>query len=476
LAYLHANGVVHRDLKPTNVLLSWDGRPIILDFNLAEGREDALRRGAGTLYYMAPEQIEAGLRSTDSAVCDERADLFSFGVIVYELLTGRHPFSMPDTSESGLRATRREEFAEWLLGQQRSGCLPLRIRVPDIDPALERLVMGCLAFDSAKRPVSADAIVRALERIQGIRHQLSRWLRRRRLPAAIAAGAAVLTLAGAAYWLSVRPPAGERALQRARTAMRAGQPERAEDELTERLRIEPGDVQARFLRGMARIELDQVPMAAEDFNRVWQETNRDEARAMTAYCMAIRNFHDAAIFHIEALKPELANRAALLNNRAFSNYRMLDFNNMAVRLMSVEKDLDQCLRIDPQLAPAYLNRAELRYYQFNNRKKRDVLLLDSAIKDVDRAMELGLVTHQTCYDAALFRVTHPVLQHDLASIRELLRQAQLHGRDLKRLRNNPKFEPLFEDADFAELLKLPTPARPKKQPDGLVVPVGDNFQ
>src|SRR5204863_676547 len=94
LTHAHERGVVHRDLKPANVLLTDDGQPMLLDFNLSDdqrlrGSAPAAQVG-GTLPYMPPEQLEA-FQHGKAAPADPRGDLFSLGVILYELLTGRFP-------------------------------------------------------------------------------------------------------------------------------------------------------------------------------------------------------------------------------------------------------------------------------------------------------------------------------------------------------------------------------------------------
>lgn len=94
LAHAHDRGILHRDLKPANILITEDGQPMLLDFNLSVDTKVvspvAAARLGGTLPYMSPEQLRS-FRG-DNCPVDERSDLFSLGVILFEMLTERHPF------------------------------------------------------------------------------------------------------------------------------------------------------------------------------------------------------------------------------------------------------------------------------------------------------------------------------------------------------------------------------------------------
>ncbi len=159
LAHAHERGIIHRDLKPANILLTDDGQPMLLDFNLAE--DTKLRRSAsaaavgGTLPYMAPEHLEAFCGGTRPV--DARSDIYSLGVILYELLTGKPPFPhhRGATSGAGLRQMLEDRLAP-----------PPRLRAanPAVSPAVESIVRHCLEPDPAARYQSARALQEDLQR------------------------------------------------------------------------------------------------------------------------------------------------------------------------------------------------------------------------------------------------------------------------------------------------------------------------
>ena len=156
LAYAHTHGVVHSDLKPANILLSDHGDPLLLDFHLAtvaSDRERAPQVVGGTVPYMAPEHLQA---VREGRAVGPEADVYSFGVILYELLSGQLPFP-------GHGGTTDTELAQ--MEADRRGRLPrLRQVVPGVSPAVDAIVTRCLQPDPQARYRSAVELHEDLSR------------------------------------------------------------------------------------------------------------------------------------------------------------------------------------------------------------------------------------------------------------------------------------------------------------------------
>jgi protein kinase-like protein len=145
LSAAHDNGILHRDLKPANIMIDAEGNARITDFGLAslaeEIREDEL--AAGTPAYMAPEQLD-GVPPT------VRSDIYSLGLVLYELFTGKRAYEAPSLGE--------------LIKLRRSDSTPTNPTaiVKDLDPVIERVIERCLQKDAAVRPASALQVAAAL--------------------------------------------------------------------------------------------------------------------------------------------------------------------------------------------------------------------------------------------------------------------------------------------------------------------------
>jgi serine/threonine protein kinase/Flp pilus assembly protein TadD len=206
LQHAHQRGILHRDIKPSNVLLSAEGEPLLLDFNLAQQHgQQAQATLGGTVAYMAPEHLRA-LMARSKALAnqvDERSDLYSLGMVLYEMLTGHNPFDQ-SASYSVLPMVLEAMIVE------RSRSAPsLRQRRPDAPWSLESILRKCLAPDPAQRYQKADHLADDLRRflddrplcfapeLSGV-ERLQKWARRHpRLTssASVATVAAVLLVA-----------------------------------------------------------------------------------------------------------------------------------------------------------------------------------------------------------------------------------------------------------------------------------------
>jgi serine/threonine protein kinase len=369
LAFLHARGVAHRDLKPSNILLTPEGRPLLLDFNLCADVCWALPRIGGTLPYMAPEQVRALVSLTPhQAALDERADLYSLGVILYELLTGRAPFGPTPLDRPP------EETAASLLERQRCGCRPVRHLNPQVDPTLAGVVERCLSFDPARRPSAAAAAaeLRRRERTEARRP----WL--------LAGAACVLALAAAAWGLSANWSALFPLREKPEPANAAEYLLRGRQRLSEAAHAgSPHD------RGVA------LTAAVNDLVQASANGGGKNAAASLAYALALRGDHmqsmqnaeaanqdnaDAVAWCKEAEKLGMVRSAALLNNRA---YCRMQLNR---DLASARTDLNDAVGHDPKLRAARYNRALLALQEGLTQTRP---VSPEALADIEAALEQG---------------------------------------------------------------------------------------
>lgn len=213
LAYAHARGVVHRDIKPDNILTS-GMHALVTDFGVAKALSAASPAHGGTTTgmaigtpaYMAPEQLAA------DPAADHRVDLYGVGLLAYELLTGAGPFT--GASPQATLAAQLTQMPE-----------PPHRAISDIPEPLSALIMHCLAKDANKRPVSARALLTELEALPVMASGAALPVRRAKQPwTLVALGTVAAAAVAFAMWRPNMTAAagGESDSLRARDANRTG--------------------------------------------------------------------------------------------------------------------------------------------------------------------------------------------------------------------------------------------------------------
>lgn len=152
LSYAHGMGIIHRDVKPDNILVSKDGRALLVDFGIAKAQDEALHLTStgvriGSALYMAPEQIKVIGKKEDY-----RSDIYSLGVTIYEVLTGTPPFVGADAESI------------WRMHLTATPVPPSKIN-PDLPAAYDEVVLKCLEKDPNDRYQSSEEVAQALVKV-----------------------------------------------------------------------------------------------------------------------------------------------------------------------------------------------------------------------------------------------------------------------------------------------------------------------
>jgi eukaryotic-like serine/threonine-protein kinase len=431
LAFIHQRGICHRDLKPANVLLGLDGAPRLLDFNLSFDELLTGRRLGGTPPYTAPEQLQALAAGTEDpeAPLDARADIFSLGVLLFEMLTGQHPFGpIPDNLPE-------DEMFELLLERHRRGPAPLLRAHRFLGAEMTALLERCLAFDRSQRPASAAEVCTALRRALSVVQRTRRWVQRH-ARGILAAGILLLVGGGAgAAVISTREPPARAALRQGEQAYAGRQFAEAEQQLTLALLLQP------------------------------EHAKNGRVQARIGYCLNLRKDHRAAIVYYEKALEAGFGTAEVYNNLGYSWARG------RVRNTIPWESYTKAIQLNPNLQAAYHNRAML---DLENAMEVPSKVPHAGIADIEVAITIGPATADLYRDAACLyalgarsepQLAGPALKH--------LRLALDNGFDPAKAAMDACFHSLQRFDEYHMLIQQPPGPKPTSKSVWVVDPIQD---
>ncbi|MBW3600617.1 MAG: protein kinase [Planctomycetes bacterium] len=406
LAHTHCRSVLHLDLKPSNVLLLPDGRPMLLDFNLSlEGPIGASVIG-GTLPYMSPEQLQEAVlgRSYRSRPVDGRSDIFSLGVMLYELLTGTHPFGEIPRGRDSRKAAKE------LLRRHEAGPASLLEHDPRLDKHVALFLESCLAFHPDQRPATAEDAAEAFRRFLAPRGKAARWRRAHRRSIATPAG---LVLLGAAW--ATAPSAHERHFRAAQTSLAAGDWESAERRLLQAMETRRDDAKVWESLGVAHREQGEFDKAAESLFRAWELTNDARLLAEIGHCWRqAKNFQVAAMWHRKALEEGFESAALFLD--------LGDISRAQGRFAEARPYYDRAVEQSPSVETWHARaRNEVQWAMTSKQPPRSEVLAD-----IRNATEKSETRDILLCAAILHALAEPTGEND-AAVRRYSREAVGHG-------------------------------------------------
>ncbi len=347
LAHAHDAGICHRDLKPSNILLAPSGCPLLLDFNLSS--DERLQRSlvGGTFPYMPPEQLRGVLVDDceEAGLGEPRSDIFSLGVILYELLTGRLPFGDQRVGEPVNVAAFR------IMAKQEEGSEALTTLVPDIDPHVAEIVEKCLQLEPENRYQTARELAADLRGRLTHAARLQRWTHRRRFLLAAAAAGASLIAAAAGTGLALRTPYAQRRYQAGIRAFQNGELAQAVECFSDANQDRPNAFEPLFARGQVLVAMGEFREAAAELEHVYSLAPQGITAAWAGY--AFQKCHariPSAYYYSQAIDEHNYETVAVLNNIGYAYRNRENFKTIAIEYLT------RATKLDPRCQAAYLNR------------------------------------------------------------------------------------------------------------------------
>jgi eukaryotic-like serine/threonine-protein kinase len=444
LDHSHRRGIYHRDLKPSNVLVTSEGRPLLLDFNLSVDAALQTRKIGGTIPYMAPEELAplfAKKTLFPSRHYDPRSDVFSLGVMLYELLTGRLPFGSIPTKPT------IEELARHMYQRQRKGPLAIQTLNRHVDARLAALIERCLAFEPDQRPETAQELAAALRKELRPIRRIRRWVRNHRKSMVSAAMMFVASILFVVLFFALRPPYSQRQLQRGLRCVQESQFVQAIDYLNASIEADPLLSKALFARAEANQRLERFERAQHDYNRAYQLTHNPVAKACEGYCLDRLRYRREAIAAYRIALNEGYKRPALL-------YNNIGFSSLA---LGQEREaigaLQRALEIDDRLQAAHVDLIAVHIRAALHGQPIPTVAFASATK----AIEIGPCTADLYHDVTALYALAAKQDHALAPVAiEYAAKAIELGLSPKVFISDAKFSELHKEPAFLAVMKLTT--------------------
>jgi tetratricopeptide (TPR) repeat protein len=373
LAYVHAAGLVHRDVKPSNVLVDAEGRARLTDFGLVGGagleRLTLTGRILGTPAYMSPEQFAA-----ERDALGPHSDVWSLGVVLYEALTQRLPFVGDTAAEFMIRA------------RQSTPTPPSSISPEPLPPGAEAVCLRAIAKAPLQRYADAGAFRQELASVlDGSYQRPSSWW----WAASVVASALVLVAGLGAAWLAEERPeaqpsasstsaettparqarSAEEWTRLGRRSAREGRRQEGLRAFDDALRVDPQHVRALLSRGAVHQDLSNLEAAVRDLQAVLRlEPEHVEAY----YRLAVAEWSQEQAWRRQ---PDLQREAS----GAIELFYRATTRRFAGDLAGAQADYTRTIEANPDFHPAYNNRALARSEQGD---------FQGGLADLNRAMEL----------------------------------------------------------------------------------------